>query len=64
MMARRQVRGAMGKKGLRRPPGVVVTLGDYDFLRTGVIVNTERTELHLSATSDTLFDGSIVAGFS
>jgi hypothetical protein len=29
----------MGKKGLRRPPGVIITFGDYDLLCTGVIID-------------------------
>jgi hypothetical protein len=29
----------MGKKGLRRSPEIMVALRDYNFLRTGVIVN-------------------------
>ena len=65
MMAREVVGASMGKKGLRCPTWVIVTLGDYDFLRTGMIVNAEWTELHLNhglnAAFDTLRDGSSMA---
>ena len=54
LMLRRQFGTAMGKKGLRRSPGVIVTLGDYDFLGSTVIVDAEWTEFHLECHFDAL----------